>query len=187
MTREGILEAAARIFGEKGYHATSMYDIAKAVNLQKASLYYHFESKQEILIALLDHALDLINGRLETVLAKSLSPDEKLRLAMVSYLQTIAENQNLSAVLLLELRSLDPALKARHASRREKFENLWKDLISEGRQAGKFNSVDPSLAGRAILGIMNWSVTWYRSDGKSSATEIANMFADLLLQGLMVK
>lgn len=186
MTREGILEAAARIFGEKGFHAASMSDIAEAVNLQKASLYYHFSSKQEILIAILDYALDLINSRLELVLAQPLSPDEKLRQAMVSYLQTIAENRNLSAVLLLELRSLDPELKARHAYRREKFERLWRDLIIEGKQAGVFNSIDPSMTGRAILGVMNWTVTWYRNDGPSTATEIANQFADLLLEGLLV-
>ena len=187
MTREGILEAAARIFSEKGFHATSMHDIAEAVHLQKASLYYHFNSKQEILIAILDHALDLINSRLESVLDQSLSPDEKLRQAMVSYMQTIAENKNLSAVLLLELRSLDPELKARHASRREKFEGLWRDLIIEGKKDGIFNSIDPSMTGRAILGVMNWTVTWYRNDGPRTATEIANMFADLLLRGLMTK
>ena len=187
MTRESILEAAAHIFGEKGFHATSMQDIAEAVNLQKASLYYHFESKQEILIALLDYALDLINSRLEAVLGQSLTPDEKLRQAMVSYLETIAENQSLSAVLLLEIRSLDPELRDRHAMRREKFERLWKDLIIEGEQAGIFNNVDPSLTGRAILGVMNWTVTWYRNNGPRSATEIANMFADLLLQGLVVQ
>ncbi len=187
MTRDGILEAAARIFGEKGYHATSMSDIAEAVNLQKASLYYHFASKQEILIAILDYALDLINERLEAVLAMPLSPDEKLRQAMVSYLDTIAENKNLSAVLLLEIRSLDPDLKARHASRREKFERLWRDLIIEGKEAGVFESIDPSMTGRAILGVMNWTVTWYRSDGPRSATEIANLFADLLLHGLLIE
>jgi len=187
LTREGILEAAARIFSEKGFHATSMHDIAEAVHLQKASLYYHFNSKQEILIAILDHALDLINSRLESVLDQSLSPDEKLRQAMVSYMQTIAENKNLSAVLLLELRSLDPELKARHASRREKFEGLWRDLIIEGKKDGIFNSIDPSMTGRAILGVMNWTVTWYRNDGPRTATEIANMFADLLLRGLMTK
>ena len=186
MTRDGILEEAARIFSEKGFHATSMQDIAEAVNLQKASLYYHFDSKQEILIALLDHALDLINTRLELVLAQSLSPDEKLRQAMVSYFQTIAENQSLAAVLLLEIRSLDPDLKARHATRREKFDRLWRDLISEGTQAGQFNNVDPALTGRALLGVMNWSVTWYRTDGPRSSTEIANMFADLLLNGLLL-
>ena len=187
MTKEDILEAAARIFGEKGFDATSMQDIADAVHLQKASLYYHFDSKQEILAAILDHALDIINITLEAVLAQSLSPDEKLRHAMVSYLQTIADNRNLAAVLLFELRSLDPELKARHASRREKFERLWRDLIIEGKQVGAFNSIDPSVTGRAILGVMNWTVTWYRNDGPRSAKEIANLYADLLLQGLMVK
>jgi AcrR family transcriptional regulator len=94
LTREGILEAAARIFSEKGFHATSMQDIADAVDLQKASLYHHFSSKQEILADILDHALDLINSRLELVLSQSLYR-AKLRQAMVSYLETIADNQNL--------------------------------------------------------------------------------------------
>ena len=187
MTREGIIEAAARIFSEKGFHATSMQDIADAVNLQKASIYHHFSSKQEILVDILDHALDLINNRLELVLSQPLSPDKKLRQAMVSYFQTIAENQNLAAVLLLELRSLDPELKTRQASRRDKFEWLWRDLILEGKQQGIFNDVDPSLTGRAILGVMNWTITWYRSDGPRSAREIADIFADLLLNGLLVK
>jgi AcrR family transcriptional regulator len=185
LTREGIIEAAARIFSEKGFHATSMQDIADAVNLQKASLYHHFSSKQEILVEILDHALDLINNRLELVLSQSLSPDEKLRQSMVSYFQTIAENRNLSAVLLLELRSLDPELKARQASRREKFERLWRNLIIEGKQQGVFTNVDPSLTARALLGVMNWSVTWYRSDGPRTAREIADLFADLLLNGLL--
>jgi AcrR family transcriptional regulator len=186
VTREGILEAAARIFSEKGFHATSMQDIAKAVQLQKASLYHHFSSKQEILVEILDEALDLINNRLEIVRSQSLSADEKLRQAMVSYLQTITENQNLAAVLLLEIRSVDPELKARQASRREKFESLWKDLIIEGKQQGIFNNVDPSLTGRAILGVMNWTVTWYRPDGPRTANEIAVVYADLLLKGLLI-
>jgi AcrR family transcriptional regulator len=186
LTKEGILEAAARIFSEKGYHATSMQDIADAVNLQKASLYYHFASKQEILGDILDHALDLINNQLELVLSQSLSPDEKLRQAMVTYFETIAENQNLSAVLLLEMKSLEPEQKANQAPRRHKFESLWNELIIEGKQRGIFNDVDPSLTGRAILGLMNWTITWYRSDGPRSAREIANLFADLLLHGLLI-
>jgi AcrR family transcriptional regulator len=185
LTRDGILEAAARIFSEKGYHATSMNDIAEAVSLQKASLYYHFENKQEILITLLDHALDLINSRLESVIIQPLTPEEKLRKAMITYMETIAEYQSLAAVLLLELRSLDPTLKARHATQREKFENIWKDMIREGKRQGKFHSIDPSITGRAILGVMNWSVTWYSSSGPKSASEIANLFADILLKGLI--
>jgi AcrR family transcriptional regulator len=187
LTREGILEAAAKIFSEKGYNATSMQDIADAVHLQKASLYHYFSSKQEILGDILDHALDLINNHLEQVLEQPLTPDEKMRQAMVSYFQTIAENQSLAAVLLMEMKSLDPELKARQAPLREKFEGIWKDLIDEGRQKEVFNHFDPSITGRAILGVMNWSVTWYHRDGTRTAKEIANLFADLILHGLLVK
>ncbi len=186
MTRQDILEAAAKIFSEKGFHATSMQDIAEAVHLQKASIYHHFSSKQDILVDILDQALGLINNRLEIVRSQSFSADEKLRQAMISYLETIAENQNLAAVLLLELRTLDPELKARQAARIEEFESLWKDLIVEGKQQGIFSDVDPSLTGRAILGVMNWTVTWYRRKGPRSAKEIASQFADLLLDGLLI-
>lgn len=187
MTRDGILQAAARIFGEKGFHAASMQDIAEAVNLQKASLYHHFASKQEILLALLDQALDLLIERLEQVLLQPLSPDEKLRRALASYLKTIADYQNLSAVLLLEYRSLEPPLRAQHIARRDRFERLWRDLIEEGKQAGLFECADPSLAGRAILGVLNWTVTWYRPDGPRSIEEIASQFASLFLRGLLAR
>jgi hypothetical protein len=105
---------------------------------------------------------------------------------MVTYFETIADNQNLSAVLLLEMKSLEPEQKANQAPRRQKFESLWRELIIEGKQQGIFYDVDPSLTGRAILGLMNWTITWYRSNGPRSASEIANLFADLLLHGLLI-
>jgi TetR/AcrR family transcriptional regulator, cholesterol catabolism regulator len=185
LTRDEILDAAAGIIGAKGFEATSMQDIASAVNLQKASLYHHFSGKQEILLALLDHALFLLTNRLEQVRAASLSPEEKLRQAMIAYLEIITAQQNLASVLLLEYRSLEPDLRRQHVKRRDRFEHLWRDLIVEGKDAGVFNCADPSLAGRAILGVLNWTVTWYRPDGPSSAEEIANQFTNLFLMGLL--
>ena len=82
MTRDEILEAAAQIFREKGFHAASMQDIAQAVNLQKASLYYHVTSKQEILLDLLDRALDLLIQIIEPVACSSQPPDQKVRQAI---------------------------------------------------------------------------------------------------------
>lgn len=187
MTRDEILSAAAGIISAKGFEATSMQDIANAVNLQKASLYHHFTSKQEILLALLDNALFLLTNRLEVVRAANLSPPEKLRQAMVAYLDIIAAQQNLSSVLLLEYRSLDPDLRSQHVLRRDRFEHLWRDLIAEGMEAGIFYCADPSLAGRAILGVLNWTVTWYRHNGPSSAEEIADQFTNLFLNGLLVR
>jgi AcrR family transcriptional regulator len=187
MTRDEILEASARIISQKGYHATSMQDIAEAVNLQKASLYHHFSSKQEILGALLDRGLDLLTERLEKVISQPLTPEEKLRQAMATYLQTLAEYQNLSVVLLLEHRSLEPGQQSSHVPRRDRFESLWRDLIRDGKNSGAFTCEDPSLAGRAILGVLNWTITWYRTDGPCSASEIADQFAKLFLSGLIAR
>jgi AcrR family transcriptional regulator len=187
MTRDEILEAAAQIFREKGFHASSMQDIAEAVNLQKASLYHHVNSKQEILLALLDRALDLLTEHMEEVLSQPMPPDEKLRRAMEAYLQAMLGHRDLAAVLLLEHRSLEPQYQARHIPRRDRFERLWRDLIQEGVEEKVFVCDEPALASRALLGVMNWTITWYRPGGALSAESIAENFASLFLNGLLVR
>ena len=185
MTRDQILDAAAQIFSQKGFHAASMADIAEAVNLQKASLYHHVSSKQEILLAILDRALDLLIERLSAVQSAQMPPEEKLRQVMKTYLETLAEHQDLAAVLLLEHRSLEPEFREVHIPRRDRFERIWKELIQEGQESGVFSCADPGLAARALLGVMNWTITWYRADGPLSAVEIVDRFADLFLNGLI--
>lgn len=175
------------IFSQKGFHAASMQDIADAVSLQKASLYHHFPSKQDILIELLNHALDIIISRMEEVTSRPIPPEQRLREAMIAYLQALAEYQELSIVLLLEPRSLSTDVRARHIPRRDRFEHLWRDLVEEGKRAGVFNCTDPSLAGRALLGVMNWTVTWYRQDGPLPIEAIASQFTELFLRGLLVR
>jgi AcrR family transcriptional regulator len=187
MTRDDILNAAAQIISQKGYHATSMQDIAESVQLQKASLYHHISSKQDILLALLDKALDLLIERMQAVVALPLSPEDKLRRGMRVYLETLLEHRDLAAVLLLEHRSLDPEYHARHVPRRDRFEKMWRELIREGQRNGSFNSGDAALAGRALLGVLNWTITWYRDDGKLSPQTLADRLADLSLAGLLVR
>jgi AcrR family transcriptional regulator len=185
MTRDEILEAAAQIFSQKGFHATSMQDIAQAVRLQKASLYHHVSSKQEILLAVLDQAMAMLIARMQQVMAQPTPPDVKLRQAMEAYLTTMLEHRDLAAVLLLEHRSLQPEFQARHFPRRDRFERLWRDLIQDGVDQGVFDCRDPSMSGRALLGVLNWTITWYRPEGALAAETISHLFADLFLQGLL--
>ena len=152
MQREEILAAAAQIFRDKGYHATSMQDIAEAVHLQKGSLYHHIRSKEEILASLLDRALDLLILSMQEVMASPLSVEEKLRSAMRMYADNIAVHSDLAAVLLLEYRNLSPRLRARHMGRRDRFEALWRELLRQGMQQGVFRTSDEKLVALAILG-----------------------------------
>ncbi len=184
MTRDEILEAAAQIFRQKGYHATSMQEIADAVKLQKASLYHHVNSKQEILLALLDRALDLLIEGMEKVLALDLPPEEKLRQAMLVYLQIMLEQRDLSSVLLLEYRSLEPEYRQRHIPRRDQYESLWRNLLMEGANQGIFILSDVALVSRFLLGVMNWTITWYREDGPLTPAQLAQECANLFVLGL---
>lgn len=187
MTRTEILNSAALIFSQKGYHGTSMQDIALSVNLQKASLYHHVSSKQEILFELLNRGLDLLGTRVENAIVGQDPPNERLHKAICAYLGTLAEHQELASVLLFEYRSLEQEYLDRHIQRRDRFERIWRDLIQEGVEVGVFSCEHPSLSARALLGILNWTVTWFRADGPMKADEIANQLSGLYLMGLTTR
>ena len=185
MTREDILEAAAQVFRQKGFHGASMNDIAEATSLKKASLYHHVASKQEILFELLDRALQLLLEQISSITSQNISADKKLRLMIRQYLQILVENIDLASVLLFEHRSLDRRQHARHVPNRDKFEQLWKDVLVEGEQAKLFKCDNPALATRALLGQLNWTITWYRPGGPLTIEEIAAVYSELLLNGLL--
>lgn len=185
MTRENILEAAAQVFRQKGFHGASMADIADAVNLQKASLYHHVSSKQEILLLILDRALELLLERIYAITILTIPADEKLRSMMREYMKILVDNQDLAAVLLFEHRSLERKQHARHVPNRDKFEQLWKDVIADGVKTKIFNCDDPGLATRALLGIMNWTMTWYNMEGPLSIEQIADHYSNMILNGLL--
>jgi len=185
MTREDILEAAAQVFRKKGFHGASMNDIADAVSLSKASLYHHVSSKQEILLSILDRALELLLDKISAITNQDIPADKKLRLMIRAYLQILAENMDLAAVLLFEHRALERKQHARHIPNRDKFETLWRDVIAEGVRAKLFERHDPALATRALFGAMNWTITWYHPDGDLTIEQIADQYSNLLLNGLL--
>lgn len=185
MTRDDILDAAAQVFRQKGFHGASMQDVAAAVNLQKASLYHHVASKQEILLALLDRALGMLTELIAAIANQEMPPDQKLRRMMRAYLSALAENSDLASVLLFEHRSLDKKSHARHVPQRDKFEELWRDVVNDGVRVGIFACPDVGLAVRALMGVMNWTVTWYRPGGPESIEQIADAYADLMFHGLL--
>ena len=185
MTKQDILEASAQIFSEKGYHASSMEDIAKGVGLKKASLYHHVDSKQEILVELLDQSLEMLISRVEEVTSLDLPYEEKFKRAISAYMDALIENRELSSVLLLEHRSLDKKQLKRHVPRRDKLEGIFRGIIEEGIKEGVFSKSDPRISVKAIMGVANWLIMWFRKDGALSKEEISSMISDLVLNGLL--
>jgi TetR/AcrR family transcriptional regulator, cholesterol catabolism regulator len=187
MTRDDILDAAAQVFRQKGYDGASMADIATVVNLKKASLYHHVSSKQAILLSLLDRALEMLTERIAPIANQSIPSDKKLRLMIRVYLQSLVENSDLSSVLLFEHRSLDRKSHSKHVPNRDRFESLWRNVLIEGVNSKIFICQDSGLAVRGLMGTLNWTLTWYRPDGRLSIDEIGDHYADMLFHGLLVK
>lgn len=188
MNKEQILEVAAQIIRQKGFHATSMQDIADGVSLQKASLYHHVASKQEILLSLLDQAIDLITERVRPITTQPGTAAEKLRQACRVYLSALADRVDLVSILLLEHRSLEPKYHARHVPRRDRFEQLWRQLLQEGIDSGEIcQGRDAALTARALLGVLNWTITWFRPTGPLTIEEIADYISSLFLEGMLCR
>jgi AcrR family transcriptional regulator len=185
MTRDDILDASAQVFRKKGFHGASMVDIAEALGVQKPSLYHHVKSKQEILLALLDRALIMLTEHISTISSEKLPPDQKLRKMIRGYLSTLADNADLTAVLLFEHRSLDKKTHIRHVPQRDKFEALWRDVLNEGVRTKVFELKDTALAVRALMGVMNWTLTWYQPNGEKSIEQIADDYSDFMLKGML--
>ena len=138
-------------------------------------------------MALLDRALELLTEKIAPIAKGSNSPEARLREMIRMYLNLLAENGDLAAVLLFEHRSLEPKQHHRHIPNRDKFESLWRDVVKEGVKAKIFSHPNPALAVRALLGALNWTLTWYRPDGSLGMDEIAVQIADLHLRGLSVR
>jgi TetR/AcrR family transcriptional regulator, cholesterol catabolism regulator len=185
VTRDDILDAAAQVFRQKGYHGASMSDIAGALDVQKASLYHHVESKQEILLALLDRALVMLTDHIASIASQTIPADQKLRLMIRGYLSALAENADLTSVLLFEHRSLDKKSHTRHVPQRDTFESLWRDVLNEGVRENVFDLKDTGLAVRALMGALNWTLTWYHPNGEKSIEQIADDYSDFVLRGML--
>lgn len=185
MTRDDILDAAAQVFRQKGFHGASMSDIAETLDVQKASLYHHVTSKQEILLALLERALGMLTDHIASIAAQAIPADQKLRLMIRGYLSALAENADLTSVLLFEHRSLDKKSHTRHVPQRDKFEGLWREVLNEGVREKIFDLKDTGLAVRALMGALNWTLTWYRPDGGKNIQQIADDYSDFVLKGML--
>lgn len=189
VSREDVIRAAARVFRERGFHGTSMQQIADAVGLQKGSLYHHITSKEELLHDVMMTGLTQLSERLEAVATSSLPPDEKLRQLIETHIYYAAESLDIATVVLFEHRAMMgfPALREEYVARRDLFESQFRTAIQEGVDSGDFCPVDVPIVAQTLLGAHNWLVMWYRPDGRLSPQEIATVIADTFLRGLLAE
>src|ERR1700691_5515365 len=179
--RQEILRTAARLFQQRGYDATSMNDVAAALRLSKGGLYHHFQSKDEILFEIMNHAMEITQDLVIAPVRRITDPEERLRALIRLHIEVVLSPRDREiTVMLHENHPLPPALRKRINSRKKEYihflENLMaevqneevqnKEVQNKTRQSHSTkNKVSPRAAAFALLGMINWIYQWYKPEG----------------------
>jgi AcrR family transcriptional regulator len=179
LKRNALLREAAKAFSARGYHDTSLDEVAKALGVTKPALYYYVKNKQEILFEC--HMLSQDLG--EVALAYGLEHGETGRERIVNvcrrYIELITGELGSFAVLS-EYSALEPANRETIGKRRDHFQNEFSKIVAGGKADGSIRNVDPRMTAFFFMGAINWMTQWFRPDGSLSGKEIAHHFADLM-------
>lgn len=179
-----IVAAAIRLFHEKGYHATSVQDIAGAVGLQKGSLYHYISGKEDLLGVIIMEAIARYNGKLAEIRKMDLPVRRRLELAVRHHLLGIAENLSMLTIFLRESYALGPEQEELISRESARYNAMFEELYIEGVKAGVMRPLDPKLVSRTVLGACNWMYRWYRPDDARSIEELADAVTDMLMNGI---
>jgi AcrR family transcriptional regulator len=183
--RQEIVDAAARIFHDKGYAGTSIQDVADAVDILKGSLYYYIRTKEDLLFAVIQEVHEAGLANLERNKLEGGSALDRIRAFVVSHMSYNAENLTKMTVFFHDFRSLGPKRRETIVEERDIYDRYLRKLIKQGKKEGSIRKdVNAKLAAFSILGSMNWMYQWYRPDGPLPISKIAAEFAELAVQSL---
>jgi AcrR family transcriptional regulator len=183
--REAIIRAALALFAEYGYHATSLRRLADEVGIEAGSLYNHISSKSALLTEMLVFGTEeLLSGVSSLVDAASMDPFDRLHAAVAAHVRFHCVQREQVLVLDRELRVVVDEDMPTVMAAREQYEALFRRLVEEGVESGVFRPHDVSLSVKAILRLGPGTAAWFRRDGRSTAAEIGDLYADLILRGL---
>lgn len=184
--RREIDEVASELFHANGYAATSVRDIARALDIQGASLYAHVASKEDVLWSIVDAAATAFEAKASEAIAETADSDPVERLAALveAHVDVVTADPERASVFVTEWRHLSADRRAAIARRRDTYEARVRAVIEDGAAVGAFRAADAALAATFILTALNGIATWYRSDGRLSADRIADHYVDLALRSI---
>ncbi len=182
-----ILESSARLFAHQGFEGTSLNEIAEEVSLSKATIYHYFASKEEIYSEIILDTLERLLSFVKESIDRNDTASRRLVAAMEAHGQFFEDNFWAFTAMLIGfggIRELNR--RARAVALRDSYEELLRDVVKAGIEAGEFRKVDPVIATRAVLSMLNWMARWYKPGGPKRAREFAQEYASLIMQGLCV-
>ncbi len=181
-----ILHAALHAFREKGYHATTLDDIAKKLDVRKTALYHYFPDKETILYQCHRESLAEVQRFTRMARKRSRRAEDQLRYIIQEHVRVMTETLE-GSPLAFEVTALSEERQHEVISARDRYERGLRKIIDSGIAEGAFRPVDAKIATFAILGAINWIARWYRPEGAIHAAELGEQFADHLVGGLICR
>lgn len=180
--REEILHAALRAFRHRGYHRTTLDDIARRLGVRKTALYHYFPDKEAILYEC--HRESLVE--LDRIVAETRrleTPRERLRHVIREHVRVMTDTLE-GSPLAFEVTAFSKGPREEIIAARDRYERELRRILASGMRTGAFQKGDAKVAAFAVLGAINWIARWYRPEGALQAEELGDRFADLFLGGL---
>lgn len=178
--RQELMAAAAHLFNQRGYDATSMRDIAREAGMLAGSMYYHFSSKDDLIVATYEEGKRLISTAVVEAVDGVDDPWERLTQAAIAHMNTLFGGNNFSILLCADISRTAPTLRSRLIEIRDSYDKLFMDLIEDLPLP---DDIDKGLLRLSLLGSLNWSSSWYRPGGQTPA-QIGAFFVRIMKDGL---
>jgi TetR/AcrR family transcriptional regulator, cholesterol catabolism regulator len=180
--RAELTRTAARLFAERGYHGTSIGDLAKELGVQKGSLYAHISSKQDLLYEAMREGAEAFHAALDEI-PDDVKVTERIRLALRAHLRVVAEQLDVATVFIREWRYLEGERAAEFLAERRRYEERFLALFREGRELGALRTdLDDQAAVLLVLSAANWAYTWLPAGADTD--ELADRFFAILVDGI---
>jgi AcrR family transcriptional regulator len=181
LKRRLILEAAVRLFSERGYAATRIEDIIAELSASRRVIYEHFGGKSDILVAICEQAIRSTIDLATRIARTPLDPVEKLHRLVRDFTQIVIDNRDNIAISTREMMFLPADSRARITRMQKRFDRILGTILDEGVERGDFLVADPAITALAIGGMIIWTHRWYRPSGRLSADAVAGAMADAAL------
>jgi TetR/AcrR family transcriptional regulator, cholesterol catabolism regulator len=180
-----VYRTAAQIMLQKGYDATSVSDIARALGITKAGLYHYISGKTQLLFDIMRFGLDELDREVVRPALAIADPEARLRFMIVTHAGIVTRGLGAVTILVDEARALTPAQNHKVTRWKRAYLDLLRGTLEDIKAAGRLRDIHPTVAAFSILGMVNWMSRWYQPEGRMSVGEIAQQIADMAMHGLL--
>ena len=184
--KEAVLAAAVQLFAKYGYHAAPLRDIASIAGIQAASIYYHYENKQALLVEIMDTYMQRLNANLEKILRDYSDPQQRLHQAIANHIRLHTNHKDEFFIIDTEIRALEGENRTYILSLRDTYEKLLQELLRDGMERGVFRPCDVKVSSYAIIAMCTEVATWFRHGGRLSVQQVIDMYSQMVTEGLLV-